>query len=170
MTSTLMFATVGISTKKGNMTKFRFTNRGAEAYGDILIKETHTNVQFMDLVQPMNKADAVAAFVAQYPQFAEISVPGMHAERVAKGTGKPRAKAAKLTPEQVEAAKLAAKRARDAAAKREKRAAVKTAVTAEADASSKLDAALAALDEAMGGEVPVVDVADETTVETLAEA
>ena len=172
MTNTALFATVGVSTKNGNMTKFRFTNRGAEAYGDILIKEGHTNVQFMDLAQPMNKADAVAAFVAQYPTFAEIRVPGVQAERAEKGERKPRAKAAraaKLTPEQVEAAKLAAKRARDAAAKREKRAAVKTAAVAEADADSKLDAALAALDEAMGGEAPAVDAVDETVVETPAE-
>ena len=162
MTNTAMFATVGVSTKNGDMTKFRFTNRGAEAYGDILVKEGHTNVQFMDLAEPMNKADAVAAFVAQYPQYADVRVPGAQAERAETGERKPRVKrekAVKLTPEQVAAAKLAAKRARDAAAKREKRAAAKAAGAAEADADSKLDAALAALDEAMGEEVS----ADENT-------
>lgn len=166
MTNTATFATVGVSTKNNSLTKFRFTNRGAEGYGDILIKEGHTNVLFMDLAEPMTKADAVAAFVAQYPQHADVRMPGAGAaERAEKGERKPRAKAAKaakLTPEQVAAAKLAAKRARDAAAKREKRAAGKAADTAEADSTNKLDAALAALDEAMndGADAPVADTAE----------
>jgi len=166
MTNTATFATVGVSTKNGNITKFRFTNRGAEGYGDILIKEGHTNVLFMDLPQPMTKADAVAAFVAQYPQHADIRMPGAGAAERGEQGDKPRRarreKAAKLTPEQIAAAKLAAKRARDAAAKREKRAAARAADTAEADSTNKLDAALAALDEAMndGADAPVADTAD----------
>jgi hypothetical protein len=172
MTNTATFATVGVSTKNNSLTKFRFTNRGAEGYGDILIKEGHTNVLFMDLAEPMTKADAVAAFVAQYPQHADVRMPGAGAaERAEKGERKPRAKAAKLTPEQVAAAKLAAKRARDAAAKREKRAAGKAADTAEADSTNKLDAALAALDEAMndGADAPVADTVDAAETADTAE-
>lgn len=148
-----MFATVGVSTKNGDTTKFRFTNRGAEAYGDILVKEGHTNVQFIDLATPMSKTDAVAEFIKQFPDFAELKVPGAKAEkaprapRAAKEPRAPRAKKVKtveLTAEQIAAAKSAAKRAKDAAAKRAKRAAAKAADTADAN----LDAALAALDAA----------------------
>lgn len=135
------FVTVGVSTKNGDTTKFRFTNRGAETYGDILVKEGHTGVQFIDLTDAMSKADAVAAFVAQFPEFAELHTPGAKPEKVA------RVAKAKLTPEQVAAAKLATKRARDAAAKREKRAAVKAADAATSTADANLEAALALLRE-----------------------
>jgi hypothetical protein len=151
-----LFATVGISTKNGDLTKFRFTNRGAEAYGDILVKEGHTNVQFIDLGTPLSKADAVAEFVKQFPDYAELRVPGVAADKpvrapktpkAAKEPRAPRAKKVKsveLTAEQIAAAKAAAKRATDAARKRAARAAVKLTDTADAN----LDAALAALDAA----------------------
>lgn len=145
-----LFATVGVSTKNGDTTKFRFTNRGAEAYGDILVKEGHTGVQFIDLGTPLSKADAVAEFVKQFPEFAELKVPGAKAEKAprtpkaAKEPKEKKAKAPALTAEQVAAAKAAAKRAKDAAAKRAKRAGDKASEVADAN----LDAALAALDEA----------------------
>jgi len=149
-----LFATVGVSTKNGDLTKFRFTNRGAEAYGDILVKEGHTNVQFIDLGTPLGKADAVAQFVKQFPDYAELRVPGVAADKPArapKAAKEPRAPRAKkvksveLTAEQIAAAKSAAKRAADAARKRASRAAVKLTDTADAN----LDAALAALDAAV---------------------
>ena len=145
-----LFATVGVSTKNGDTTKFRFTNRGAEAYGDILVKEGHTSVQFIDLTDPLSKVDAVAEFVKQFPEFAELKVPGAKAEKAprtpkaAKEPKEKKAKAPALTAEQVAAAKAAAKRAKDAAAKRAKRAGDKASEVADAN----LDAALAALDEA----------------------
>jgi len=151
-----LFATVGVSTKNGDVTKFRFTNRGAEAYGDILVKEGHTSVQFIDLTDPLSKADAVAEFVKQFPDYAELKVPGLKAEKTLRAPKAPRAakepkaagarktKTVTLTAEQVAAAKAAAKRATDAARKRASRAASKATDVADAN----LDAALAALDAA----------------------
>jgi hypothetical protein len=154
-----LFATVGVSTKNCDTTKFRFTNRGAEAYGDILVKEGHTSVQFIDLTDPLSKADAIAEFVKQFPDYAELKVPGLKAEKTLRAPKAPRAakepkepkaagarktKTVTLTAEQVAAAKAAAKRATDAARKRASRAASKATDVADAN----LDAALAALDAA----------------------
>jgi hypothetical protein len=148
-----LFATVGVSTKNGDTTKFRFTNRGAEAYGDILVKEGHTNVQFVDLADPLSKADAIAEFVKQFPDYAELRIPGIAADkparapRAAKEPGAARSKKSKtveLTAEQIAAAKAASKRAADAARKR----AARSAKNASENADANLDAALAALDAA----------------------
>lgn len=148
-TNVQLFETVGVSTKAGTIgTKFRFTNRDAETRSDSLIKEGHTNVKFITLETPCTKEQAVAEFLKVYPEFAELSVPGAVAEKAPKAVEAPKEpkapRAPKLTPEQVEAAKLATKRARDAAAKRTVRADKKTADAAVAVADSNLAAALAA--------------------------
>lgn len=120
---TKLFNVVGVSrVRAGAALKLRVANGKPERRARILERNGHADVMLVAVEAGVTKGDALAYLQANYPALAgQIKVKAQKVaatETVATATAP-----AVLTPEE----KLAAKRAKDAARKREKRAAAKLA-------------------------------------------
>jgi hypothetical protein len=69
-----MFNIVGVSTQR-SVTKFRVANGEIENRVKILERAGCTDIKFIKLDTPMNKLDAIAAFKAQHPKYANVRMP-----------------------------------------------------------------------------------------------
>jgi hypothetical protein len=121
---TKLFTIAGTSTLNGANT-FRFATGKLNVRTAKLKRHGHMDVSLQELPEPMTKEAAVAFLTAQ----------GVSDAVVPAARGKSKALEEMLTPEQVAEAKVAAKRAADAARKREKRANEKAARLAALDAN-----------------------------------
>lgn len=96
------FTIVGVSTQ-GKIRKFRVANGSIADRVKILERAGCTNINFIELPQPMGKLEAIAAYKAQYPEAADIRMPN---EKEAKPARTVTIKKAKGTPAADAAAEL----------------------------------------------------------------
>lgn len=81
------FNLVGVSTY-GKITKFRVANGDLEARIKVLERAGCTDINFIQLDQPMGKLEAIAAYKAQFPESSEIRMPNEGKAKTAKNTTK----------------------------------------------------------------------------------
>ena len=68
------FTIVGVSTHR-NVTKFRVANGKIEERVKILERAGCTDIKLENTDSPMSKLDAIAAFKAKYPEYANVRMP-----------------------------------------------------------------------------------------------
>lgn len=134
MTKTKLFMIAGTSNLYGKV-KFRFANGTVKHRTGVMTRFGHTDINFLELPQPMTKDEAREYVKAN---LAPVLLPAEKPAKVLKGRKRKAVTPDYSNPEdQVSAAdlkaeKLAEKRAKDAARKREKRALAKAAAQAVA--------------------------------------
>lgn len=82
------FTIVGVSTQ-AKVTKFRTANGDLNQRVKVLTRNGHTDINLITLENAMSKADAINAFKAQFPEYADIRVPN---EKEAKAPKEPKVK------------------------------------------------------------------------------
>lgn len=123
------FNVAGVSTQNGS-TKLRFANDFVTRC-KVLARNKHTDIKLVELPQAMDK-DAAAAYISTLNDFADVNSQAAISAYLSKGA-KPTAKAAVVD-------KKAEKAAKDAARKREKRAADKARAAGLAAEQAEIDA------------------------------
>jgi len=73
------FTIVGVSTQ-GKVTKFRVCNGDKEARIKVLERNGCTDINLIDLPQPMTKLEAITAYKAQFPESEGIRMPNEKAD------------------------------------------------------------------------------------------
>jgi hypothetical protein len=68
------YTIVGVSTD-GKVTKFRVANGDMADRIKVLERNKHTDIKFMQLDTAMSKADAIEAFKAKHPEYANVRMP-----------------------------------------------------------------------------------------------
>ena len=74
---------VGVSTQ-GKITKFRVANGDMAARIKVLERAGCTNINFIKLATPLGKAEAIAAYKAQFPESEGIRMPNEKDARPAR--------------------------------------------------------------------------------------
>jgi len=68
------FNIVGVSTNS-KITKFRVANGDLAARVKVLDRNGHTDIKLIELETPLNKLEAIAAYVAKNPEAASVHMP-----------------------------------------------------------------------------------------------
>lgn len=73
------FTLVGVSTK-GKITKFRVANGDMAARINVLERDGHTDIDFIELPVALSKVEAIEAYKVDHPDTSEIRMPNEKAE------------------------------------------------------------------------------------------